>query len=160
MTGGDRGIPKDWDALSDREPDRVREPSDLGAPGPHPPLLTSMASAWADLVVLLAVCTGALVGVLLMGERPTLAAFGWALVLALSWWVFAAAVLVVVRHGTPGMLLAGIRFDRAVSNDRVFWVMVAALVGVATLGLSAVAGGYAVLRLAAGRGLTWVVVEA
>jgi hypothetical protein len=38
------------------------------------------------------------------------------------------------------MLLAGVSFDGAVSPDRVPWVLVAALVGVATLGLPGVLG--------------------
>jgi hypothetical protein len=109
-----------------------------------------MASAWADLVGILAVCTGALIAILVLGERPALPAFAWAAALGVVWWAFAAAALVVVRHATPGMLLAGMSFSGAVRPQRIFWVLVAALVGVATFGLSGIIGGRGTaLRLAA-----------
>jgi hypothetical protein len=66
------------------------------------------------------------------------------------WWIFAASILVVVRQATPGMLLAGVSFSDPVPPRRVGWVLAAALVGVATLGLSGVIGGFgSILRLAA-----------
>ena len=61
MTGDDRNqIPGDWDALVDRSP-AARSPAAVTTgPDRHgPPVLTLMASAWADLVGMLAVCTGA-----------------------------------------------------------------------------------------------------
>jgi hypothetical protein len=151
MTADRDSMPIDWDTLVDPSADGSE--SD-GAPAPdggcsRPPLLTLMASSWADLVALLALCAGALITVLVMGERPSLPALWWAAALALLWWVFAAATLVVVRHGTPGMLLAGICFDDAVKPDRVPWVLAAALFGVATLGLSGLGGEHAALRAAA-----------
>ncbi len=155
MSTENHDVPGNWDAIIHREPGADRPASGRGPQGRPPPLLNAMASAWADLAVLLAVCAGALIAVLLMGERPTLAAFWWAISLAVAWWGFAAAVLLVVRHGTPGMLLAGIRFDAAVPRSRLPWVIGAALVGIATLGLSAAVGGYAAIRVAADRGLLW-----
>jgi hypothetical protein len=112
MTGDDRNqIPGDWDALVDRSP-AARSPAAVTTgPDRHgPPVLTLMASAWADLVGMLAVCTGALIAILLLGERPALPAFSWAAALAVVWWIFAASILVVVRQATPGMLLAGVSF--------------------------------------------------
>jgi hypothetical protein len=109
-----------------------------------------MASSWADLVGMLAVCTGGLVAVMALGQRPALAAFGWSAFLALTWWVCSAAVLVVIRHGTPGMLLAGVRFVDPVSPDRVPRVLAAALLGVVTLGLPGLLGSQlSPLRIAA-----------
>ena len=152
MTGDDRNqIPGDWDALVDRSP-AARPPAAVTTgPDRHgPPVLTLMASAWADLVGMLAVCTGALVAILLLGERPALPAFSWAAALAVVWWIFAASILVVVRQATPGMLLAGVSFSDPVPPRRVGWVLAAALVGVANLGLSGVIGGFgSILRLAA-----------
>jgi len=151
MTDDRKSMPGDWDALVDR-------PSEVGAARSSPPrrdhhlppALTVMASAWADLVGMLAVCTGALIAILVLGERPALSAFAWAAVLGVVWWAFAAAVLVVVRHATPGMLLAGMSFSGAVRPRRIAWVLVAALVGVATFGLSGIIGGRGTaLRLAA-----------
>ena len=152
MTTDDRSnIPGDWDALVDPPAGARPRPSSMENPDRHePPALTMMASAWADLVGMLAVCTGALVAILVLGERPALPAFSWAAVLALVWWAFAAAVLVVVRQATPGMLLAGVSFSSAVTPRRVSWVLLAALLGVATFGLSGIIGrDGSILRLAA-----------
>jgi hypothetical protein len=137
-------IPSDWDALGDRQarmrPESSRPPeSDTG--GPEPSLITLMATSWADLVSILAVCTSALIAILILGERPTLPAFAWAAALAMVWWVFAASVLVVVRQGTPGMLLAGVNFATPVLPKRVPLVLAAALAGVATIGLPGLLGG-------------------
>lgn len=143
-------MPGDWDALVDRGERGVRSPPTT-KPGPlEPPTLTMMASAWADLVGILAVCTGALVAILLLGERPALPAFVWAAALGVVWWAFAAAVLVVVRQATPGMLLAGVSFSEPIRPRRVGWVLAAALIGVVTLGLSGIIGGRnSILHLAA-----------
>jgi hypothetical protein len=51
------------------------------------------------------------------------------------------------------MLLAGIRFDAPVQPRRVARVLMAALLGVTTLGLSGVVGDGALLRTASGTGL-------
>lgn len=135
-------IPRDWDTLAEHG----ELPGTLGAaaepPGnaAEPPPVTLMATAWADLVAMLAVCTGALVAVIAIGQRPALPAFGWAATLALAWWIFTAAILVVVRHGTPGMVLAGVRFADAVAPSRVPRVLAAALLGAVTLGAPALLG--------------------
>jgi hypothetical protein len=152
MSGDDRSnIPGDWDALADRKPEMDSPKAPASWPEKDgPQALTVMASAWADLVGILAVCTAALVAILLLGERPALPAFAWAAALALLWWLFAAAILIIVRQATPGMLLAGVSFSEAVPPRRVGWVLAAALVGVATLGVSGVLGGDgSLLRLAA-----------
>ena len=144
-------MPQDWDTLMDRGAGGDPPSAPVTGPdAPEPPALTVMAVAWADLVGILAVCTGALVAILLLGERPALPAFAWAAALGIVWWIFAAAVLVVVRQATPGMLLAGVSFSEPVHPKRVCWVLVAALVGVITGGLSGVIGGRSsILRLAA-----------
>ena len=72
-------IPHDWDSLTERddafETTRIPPPPD----DREPQVLTLMASSWADLVGMLAVCTGSLVAVMALGQRPALAAFGWSL---------------------------------------------------------------------------------
>ena len=151
MSGRRKSMPGDWDALVDRPPEA--EPARSEPPGHEhhlPPVLTVMASAWADLVGILAVCTGALIAILVLGERPALPAFAWAAALGVVWWAFAGAVLVVVRQATPGMLLAGMSFSGAVRPQRIVWVLAAALIGVVTFGLSGIVGGRGLaLRLAA-----------
>ena len=143
MTADRNNIPNDWDALVDRG---VEHRSGHGPPPPAEgdvagtPVITLMAASWADLVSMLAVCTGALVAILLLGERPTLPAFSWSAALALAWWLFAGSVLVVVRQGTPGMLLAGVSFEDSVAPRRVPGVLAAAIFGVLTLGLTGLLG--------------------
>lgn len=150
MSSGSDEIPRDWDSLADRgddglSPDGFRSPGD-----PEPQPLTLMAASWADLVGMLAVCTGCLITLMALGQRPGLATFVWAALLSLVWWGCAAAVLVVVRQGTPGMLLAGIRFDEPVGTGRVIQVLAAALFGVVTLGLPGLLGSHlSLLRIAA-----------
>ena len=142
MSDDRKPIPGDWDALVDRSAHASSQHPATTAPDLQPPTaLTMMASAWADLVGILAVCTAALIAILVLGERPAIAAFSWTVTLGVSWWVFAAAVLVVVRQATPGMLLAGVSFADPVRPRRVGWVLSAALIGVLTLGLSGVIGG-------------------
>jgi hypothetical protein len=131
----------DWDALPERraggaESERVMPASDASRPA----RITVMAASWADLVGILAVCTGGLVAVLLLGRHPTLAAFGWAAGLALLWWLAAAVASIVVRQGTPGMLLAGVRFAEPVERRRLSWVLAAGLLGAVSLGLVSLAG--------------------
>ena len=143
-------IPRDWDSLTDRAGGLPVN----GNPGlhddPEPPALMLMAASWADLVGMLAVCAGGLIAVMVLGQRPALAAFGWAAVLAVLWWACAAAVLVVVRQGTLGMLLAGVRFFEPVLPGRVPRVLAAALFGVLTLGLPGLLGArWSPLRAAA-----------
>lgn len=146
-------IPNDWDALVDRGgEDHTERPSPPTVENKEPglPLITLMAISWADLVAMLAVCTGALMAILLLGERPALPAFAWSAGLALTWWLFAGSVLVVVRQGTPGMLMAGVSFEHPVAPRRVPGVLTAALLGVATLGLPGLLGDRrSLLRIAA-----------
>ena len=143
-----------WDALNERQAPVQPRPApwqESDEDNSGPPLITLMATSWADLVGMLAVCTGALIAILILGERPTLPAFVWAAALALVWWAFSASVLVVVRQGTPGMLLAGVSFSAPVLPRRVFGVLVAAFAGVATLGLPGLLGGRrSILGAAAG----------
>ena len=155
MSSDHENIPEDWDALTDREPDQ-EQPANLPTDGEdddRPQPINVLASSWADLVSLLAICTGALVTVLIMGERPSMPALWWAAALAVLWWVVAAAALVLVRQGTPGMLLAGIRFEAPVEPRRVPRVLMAALLGVTTIGLSGLVAEGALLRAAGGTGL-------
>jgi hypothetical protein len=140
MKPGD--IPDDWDALAERGGAPPVEAAGPAAPhGEVPPPVTLMAASWADLVAMLAVCTGGLIAVMAVGQRPALPAFAWAAGLALAWWVSAASVLLVVRQGTPGMLLAGVRFLDAVPPRLVPRVLAAALLGALTLGAPGLLGG-------------------
>ncbi len=150
-------IPGDWDTLREREPGDPETVSP-GAPESHddqPPVMTLMAASWADLVGMLAVCTAALVAVMALGNRPALPVFGWAATLAVIWWLLSASALVLVRQGTPGMLMAGVHFKDTVDPPRIGWVVAAALAGALTLGLLGLLGSRrSILCMAASSELT------
>lgn len=142
MTPGHDEIPGDWDTLSDRGGVEAGLPASP-EPAPAelaPPVVLLLAAAWADLVTMLAVCTGALVAVMVTGQRPALPAFAWAAALAVLWWAVASVLLVAVRQGTPGMLLAAVRFAGAVPPGRVPGVVAAALLGSLSLGATGLLG--------------------
>jgi len=135
---GEDGLPEEWDRLLDL--DELEDPQrSVGPPPPagsaeHPafPLLTASC---ADLVAILLPCTLALVALRLDGLPVSLAAAPWALGLGALWWVFAAAILLRVRRGTPGMLAAGLVYREEPAGGRLWRSMVVALLAALTLGL-------------------------
>jgi len=136
-TPAQREFPNNWDVL--QEPvadDEILD--DVAAavePTGPPPVLNILAASWADAVAPLAVCTVALLGLDAVGHHGTLTALPWAVALGIAWWVIAAATLVVVRQGTPGMLLAGVVFADGVAPGRVALVIAAAASSALLLGL-------------------------
>jgi hypothetical protein len=154
-TAGDRPDPDKpldgWDRL---EPEVADDDTRAEAREDHS-TIPLIAGSWGDLALLLAVSAAALVGLKISGHGAPFAAVGWALCLAVVWWAMAAAVLVAVRRATPGMLMAGVRFTRAVPPSRVGAVVAVALLLCATLGIPAAVGprGWA-LRSAAGSDIT------
>jgi len=155
----DSEVPRDWDRLEETGPEATRGPDQ-----PHEdrtdqrlPLTTLVGGAWGDLVSVLAVCTATMITLTALGYRDSLTIVPWALALAVLWWGVAAAMLLVVRHGTPGMLLAGIAFEGPVPRTRIVWVLLTALVLACTFGLPACLGSNrSPLRLVAGVGLAAV----
>lgn len=151
-----REFPNNWDVL--RESTLDDQPVDDAAPtsdpSTSPPTINILASSWADAVACLGVCTAALVGLNATGNHGSLTAFPWAVALGAAWWVIAAATLVVIRQGTPGMLLAGIVFSARVAPRRVAVVIAAAAVSALLLGLPSLLGARrSPLALAAASGL-------
>lgn len=147
--------------------DRI-DHSEADGPGPEPAgradskadrqddsTIPLIAGSWGDLALVLGVAAAALVALKISGYGAPFAAVGWALALAVVWWVVATAVLVTVRRATPGMLMAGVRFERDVAPTRVWWVVAVALLLCATLGIPTAVGprGWA-LRGAAGSDIT------
>jgi hypothetical protein len=150
----DTEIPRDWDRIRESTDDPVAETVEHELEireGPEPAVVSLVGSAWGDLVAVLGVCTLALLGLALLGYRAELAMLPWTLALAVAWWAAATAIMVLVRHGTPGMLMAGVAFDRAISRGRIPAVLLAALVLWCTLGVLALLGARrSPLRFAAG----------
>jgi hypothetical protein len=135
---------QDWDQLR-REPNGIDEPSilgdeDVGEKDQRPPVLSMLAAAWADLATVLGVCTLALLSLVSVGYQTTVVAFPWAAALSLVWWGTATLVLVAVRRGSPGMLMAGVVFSKPVPLRKLPWVLAAALFLACTCGLPALLG--------------------
>ncbi len=149
-TSGDR-IPGDWDQL--REPaagGEEADPTPVGTEG-RVGLAPLIGSAWGDLVSVLAVCTAAVAALAVLGYGAPLPSVPWAAAVSALWWMAATFILVVVRHGTPGMLMAGVVFSEPVPRRRLGWLVAAALVTWCTLGLLSVGGAdRALVRWAAG----------
>jgi len=132
-----REFPTNWDVLNPSAPDddlHYEEASDEKQVT-KPPTINVLASSWADAVAALAVCTAALFGLNAAGFQGLLTALPWAAILGVTWWVIAAAILVAIRQGTPGMLLAGVHFGGLVPSQRVVAVVVTAAVCALFLGL-------------------------
>jgi hypothetical protein len=114
-----------------------------------------IAGSWGDLAVILGLTAASLVALKLAGHGAPFAAAPWAVAVAVLWWRVAAAVLLTVRRGTPGMMAAGVSFAGAVTPARLPVVLLVALLLALTLGLPSAVGppGW-VLRIAAGTPLT------
>ncbi len=139
-------FPTNWDHLDEppESSEAAREIAPLGnGDGPLSsavPTGTLLAAAWADLVSILAVCTAEFLALVLADYPATLPALPWAAALAMVWWSVAAAVLLIVRKGTPGMLMAGVVFKTSVVPQRLPAVIVVALLMAWALGLPALLG--------------------
>jgi hypothetical protein len=157
-----RQFPSNWDVLDRIEDDELPPPDEPPVPSPShtPPLLNLIASSWADVVVVLAVCTAALLALNAAGHHSRLVVLPWAAALGLMWWLGAAATLVTIRQGTPGMLLAGVHFRDRVTPGRVALVVVVAVLSALLLGLPGLLGGrHSPLAIAAGSRLESVPIE-
>ena len=153
MTGTGNEVPEAWDKIREPAPDLDMEPVEVEPRHvpPEPSRLSLVGGAWGDLVAILGVCTTTIITLAILGYGADLASLPWVLAVGVAWWIAATAVLLVVRQGTPGMLLSGVVFEDAVPRDRVAWVVLAALAVCITLGVPALLGAHASpLRLAAG----------
>ena len=152
----DPEVPDGWDHLPSADdeatPLESLEEVDQQPDGLVIPLI---AGSWGDLALVLGLCATALIALKVSGHGAPFSAAWWALALAAMWWLVAAGVLVTVRQATPGMLLAGVRFEENVPPNRVAPVLLVGLVMCATLGLPAAVGpmGWP-LTAAAGTGVT------
>jgi hypothetical protein len=145
-------VPDGWDQLSEAADDEPAEELSQREEAPEElPAIPLIAGSWADLALVLGVCVAALMALKVAGHGVPFAAAGWALAVAVLWWVVAAGALITIRHGTPGMLLSGVRFAAPVPPQRIGGVVLVALVLCLTLGIPAAVGrpGWA-LRAAAG----------
>jgi hypothetical protein len=136
-------IPANWDVLREAIEDEGESPLSDGPADndPHPiPTINLIAASWADGVSVVACCTAALVFLSLLGHAVTFSALPWAASLGAVWWVASALTLVVVRQGTPGMLLAGHRFAARIAAARIPGVILASAFAALLLGLPGLLG--------------------
>jgi len=114
------------------EPEAAAEEEELEGP---PGALLSAATAWADEVLILAVCAFAVAGARLFGYPVKVAALPWAAGLGvLAWWV-TSTVLLVTRRSWPGALVLGLVL--APERGTRHWLrrLIAVTAGVLSLGL-------------------------
>jgi hypothetical protein len=151
-------VPDGWDQLArtlDAPPAARRPHTPEAEPPIGTPVISVIAGSWGDLAAILVLTAACLVALKLAGHGAPFAAAPWALATAVLWWLVAAAALLTVRGGTPGMMAAGIWFAGAVAPARLPVVLAVALLLALTLGLPSALGppGWA-LRVAAGTPLT------
>jgi hypothetical protein len=139
----DLSFPVNWDRLSEKEADDSALLSESQSPDVDmsgPPTINLVASSLADLVAILAFIVAELLAVRIGGYAIAWPALPWVVTLALAWWCVATSMLVVIRRGTPGMLLAGVIFKQQVRPSRLAAIIVAALALMCLLGLPALLG--------------------
>jgi hypothetical protein len=136
-------FPPNWDVIRETPDDEEALGDDPVAPTPSsstPPTIALLAASWADAVSSLAVCTSALLALVAVGHQGSTSVFPWAAVLGAAWWLVAASTLILIRQGTPGMLLAGVVFRDRVAPRRVIVVVAAAALHAVLLGLPGLLG--------------------
>ncbi len=115
MSGFDRLQPPDsdqsehFDLKIDEPPleELDAKPQEEELEGP-PGALLSAATAWADEVLILAVCACAVAGARLLGYSVEGAVLPWAAGLGLLAWMVSSAVLLATRRSWPGALVLGL----------------------------------------------------
>ena len=149
--------PRSWDQLSeidvdDIEPDTVSSSPENPAPAGHVPWSARLAVAWADLVVVAGLTTAMIGAVILAGYPLSIRALPWAVVVALFGWGAACGIILRVRRGTPGMVLAGLVFADEVAGGRLVLTIAAAGFSALLLGLPVLPGGRAASLLSVASG--------
>jgi len=148
--------PPEWDHLAERltgSEDGGLEPSEEERPGARRAAL--VLAALADLVTMLALCAAVVAALRVAGLETALVAVPWAAAVAVSWWLAAAAALLAVRRGTPGLLIGGLAFSEPVPATRLAPTLAVALLGACLLALPPALGGRrSLLEIAAGTAIT------
>ena len=148
---------RNWDRLSEIDIESI-EPETASAsvinPGPVDtvPRSARMAASWADLVVVAALTTSMVGAVILSGYPLSFRALPWAVIVALVGWGAGCGIVLRVRRGTPGMMIAGFVFTEEVAGVRLGWTIATAAFSALLLGLPVLLGSSAtsLLSLASG----------
>jgi len=105
------------------------------------PRSVRLTAAWADLVVISGATTSMVGAVILAGYPLGIRALPWAVVVALIGWGATCGILLRVRRGSPGMLLAGFVFSHEITGGRLAWTVAAAGFSAFLLGIPVLPGG-------------------
>ncbi len=116
--------------------DAARPDEEEDAPG-LPGALQAAATAWADLILMLAVCSLAVAGARALGYAVGVAVLPWAGILGVLAWTLAASVLLVTRRSWPGALLLGLALPVEAGRERWRRRLVLLLLGSLSLGVLA-----------------------
>lgn len=146
-------MPHDWDRLAEPPDSIATDEEVLESPveSGDPPILLLVAAAWGDLVCILAMSAAILGATVVSGYSVSAVSLLWMAALAICWWACSSAILVLIRRGTPGMLLAGVLFEVQVPPHRLSRVVLAASVLALLVGVPAIIGPRSsLLRLASG----------
>lgn len=154
---GSRDSMRNWDRLSEVdvdgiEPDMVSPSLEGPAPADNVHWSARLAAAWADLVVVAGLTTAMIGAVILVGYPLGIRALPWAVIVALAGWGAGCGIMLRVRRGTPGMLLAGFAFADEVAGGRLVWTIAAAGFSALLLGLPVLPGGRAASLLSVASG--------
>ncbi len=101
-----------------------------------PGRLLAAATAWADLVLMLAVCALAVAGVRLLALPLSAAIFPWACGLGVLAWTVSAAVLLATRRSWPGALMLGLVLPTEYGNGHLGRRLALILLAALTVGLA------------------------
>ncbi len=138
--------PSNWDQLSDIdvagiEQGPVSPPFEEPIHGPVVSRASRLTASWADLVVIAGATTSMIGAVILAGYPVSLWALPWSVMTALLGWGAVCGILLRVRRGTPGMLLAGFVFSKEITGGHLVGTVAAAGLSAFLLGLPALPGG-------------------
>jgi len=153
--------PSPWDQLSEVDVDGIEQqpvaPSpEISEPGDTVSWSARLTAAWADLVVISGATTSIVGAVILAGYPLGIRALPWVVSVALLGWGASCGILLRIRRGTPGMLLAGFVFSGDVSGIRLVWTIATAGFSAFLLGIPLLPGGpnTSLLSVASGSGIT------
>jgi len=150
-----------WDQLSDADVEGIEQ-------GPSAPLIetpdlggivpwsTRLTAALADLVVIAGATTSMVGAVILAGYPLGIRGLPWVVMVALIGWGASCGILLRIRRGTPGMLLAGFVFSSEVTGGRLVCTVATAGFSAFLLGLPLLPGGpkASLLSVASGSDIT------
>ncbi|RLE36031.1 MAG: hypothetical protein DRJ61_01795 [Acidobacteria bacterium] len=158
MSTSDSNHPlRSWDRLSDIDVENIEsETTDPSVISPAladtVPRSARLGAAWADLVVVGALTTSMIGAVIVSGYPLSIRALPWAVIVALIGWGAACGVVLRVRRGTLGMMMAGFVFTEEVAGRRLGWTVAAAAFSALLLGLPVLPGGSATSLLSVASG--------